>query len=365
MRDLTGIQQRTDSKGRERFRGYVKERGKNVWGPWGEYADAKAWRARAIATKLEGGAVVKPGGPTILEASAHFLHGIESHTILSRKGIPYAPSTVRDYRHAFRQWINPELGHIPVATLRRSQVQRWVDWAAMQRGGGTTRNVFHALAALYTYLLPRYDELNNPTDGVKIPRPSKARERYARPEEMEALLAPLPHHLALPYALAFYAGLRRGEIRALRAMDVEGQWIHVRRSLDPVAGFGLPKNGTPRAVPIFTPLEPFIAEALRKASGSSLLVTTTSPSRFGARDLSHHADVCDRYWKPLGLQRIGLHEGRHSFATMLVRAGYDIALVSEWVGHGDPATTLRIYVKREGQAVRDIEKMDTYLMGAR
>jgi integrase len=147
-------------------------------------------------------------------------------------------------------------------------------------------------------------------------------------------------------------------------MDVEGQWIHVRRSLDPVAGFGLPKNGTPRTVPIFTPLRPYLV-GVADMDPEALLVATTSPSRFGARDLSHHAALCDRYWKPLGLQRIGLHEGRHSFATMLVRAGYDIALVSEWVGHGDPATTLRIYIKREGQAVQDTEKMDTYLMGAR
>lgn len=363
MRDLTGIQARTTQGGTERCRGYIKERGKKVWGPWGTYADAKAWRARAISTKLDGGSVAAPEGQTIAAASERFLAGAESGLILSRKDLPYAPSTVRDYRHAFKQWINPELGHIQITRLRRSQVQRWVDWAASRRGAGTTRNVFHALAALYTWLLPRHDELSNPCDGVKIPRPGKPRERYAEPEEMVELLEALPHHLALPYALAFYAGLRRGEISALRWMDVEDEWVNVRRSLDPVAGFVLPKNGKPRQVPLFGPLRSWLTGAPRDTT--TLILPSRVTSRYGARDLSHLANVCDGYWKPRGLRRIGLHEGRHSFATALVRAGYDIPLVSEWVGHGDPAITLRVYVKPRGRQEGLAGKMDNYLIGAR
>jgi integrase len=65
------------------------------------------------------------------------------------------------------------------------------------------------------------------------------------------------------------------------------------------------------------------------------------------------------------MRRILLHEGRHSFATALVRAGYDVGLVSEWVGHGSPATTLRIYVKPRGREAGATELMDNYLTGAR
>ncbi len=135
-------------------------------------------------------------------------------------------------------------------------MQRFVDWPASQQRAGTTRNVFHALCALYTHLLPRHDNLLNPTDGVKIPRPGRPRERYAEPDEMAALLEPLPPYLALPYALAFYAGLRRGEIRAIRAEDVEDEWVHVRRSLDPVAGFVLPKTAGRDRFPALMPCVP-------------------------------------------------------------------------------------------------------------
>jgi integrase len=181
---------------------------------------------------------------------------------------------------------------------------------------------------------------------------------------MRDLLSVLPHRLALPYALAFYAGLRRGEINALRAEDVSGEEVRVhpeRGSLDPVVGFKAPKNGTGRAIPLFAPLRPYLELAPREG----LLVPGERASTWGARDLSHLAEDCDAYWKPAEMRRILLHEGRHSFATALVRAGYDVGLVSEWVGHGSPATTLRIYVKPRGREAGATALMDNYLMGAR
>lgn len=355
--DTTGIQTRITKEGERRYRGRVKDRGNWIYGAWrGSLADARGDRLRLQARKLDG-SLSDGRTETLSGAAERFLAGIESGDILSRKDLPYAPSTARGYRYAFRDFILPELGHIRVGSLRRSQVQRWVDWLASKQGAGTTRNVYHALAALYTYLLPRHDELSNPVDGVKIPRQGKPRERYAEPAEMAELLAPLPHTLALPYAFAFYAGLRRAEIQALRVSDIDDEWIHVRRSLDPQGGFRAPKNGRAREIPIFEPLRPHLA--LLPSQG--LVVPSPGASRWGARDFSDLADRCAAIWEPLGLRRIGLHEGRHSFATALVRAGYDISLVSQWIGHGNAATTLAIYVKPRDKAPGQAEKMNSYL----
>lgn len=343
--------------GEARYRPYTKQRGRKIFGPWGTAAEGKAWQARQTLVKLEGGDIAPQRGQTLEAASATFLDGIEDGTILSRKDLPYAHSTVRGYRYAFRDFINPELGHIAVNKLRRSQVQRWVDFIAIKQGAGTTRNVFHALAALYSHILPRYDDLIDPTEGVRIPRPGKSRERYAQPAEIRELMAALPLRLALPYAFAFYAGLRRGEIQALRVEDVEGEWAHVRRTLDRVEGFKLPKNGRVRQVPVFEPLRPYL-EFLPE---SGQIFPNRAPSRWGVLDFSPLAAQAAAIWRKQGLAPIGFHEGRHSFATALVRAGYDIALVSEWVGHGNAATTLTIYVKPRGQEEGLAERMNTFL----
>jgi integrase len=235
---------RFTAEGLPRYRPYIKERGKKVRGPWGTAADGKAWLAQATLTRHTGGSVAPAKGETIREASERFLDGITSGAILSNKRKPYESKTVRGYEQAFEDWINPELGHIPVAALRRDQVQRWVDWLHSQRSGATVRNTWAALAALYRWLLPRNHELADPTDGIERPAPARVRERYAEPAEQVELLATLPLRLAVPYALAFYAGLRHAEIRALPVdrIDLDEGFVRVQYALDPTEGWKGPKS---------------------------------------------------------------------------------------------------------------------------
>jgi integrase len=223
-----------------------------------------------------------------------------------------------------------------------------VDGVAMPRAGGTARNIVHALGALYSYLLPRHDEIgHDPTLGIEKPRPSGTRERYAEPAEMEALMDALPHDLVLPYALAFLAGLRHGEIQSLPidCIDLENGWIDVRYTLDPKAGFKGPKSGAgERSVPIFDSLRPYLVRQLAEICGprvpsssdqpGTLLLPSARKTRWGAQTLGTPFSVRSRdIWNACGLQPIGLHQARHSFATALVRAGYDVKLISEWIGH--------------------------------
>jgi len=45
-------------------------------------------------------------------------------------------------------------------------------------------------------------------------------------------------------------------------------------------------------------------------------------------------------WKTAGLDEIGLHEARHSAASMWIASGLSIKLVSEVIGHASVAITL-------------------------
>ncbi len=44
-----------------------------------------------------------------------------------------------------------------------------------------------------------------------------------------------------------------------------------------------------------------------------------------------------------GTRGVRLHDLRHTFATLALDAGHDYREVSEWLGHADYATTLRVY----------------------
>jgi integrase len=73
---------------------------------------------------------------------------------------------------------------------------------------------------------------------LELRRPDGKRERIASPAEAAVLIAAVPEGERVLWACAFYAGLRRGELRALRwsNVDLEARVIYVSRGWDAIEG---------------------------------------------------------------------------------------------------------------------------------
>jgi integrase len=137
----------------------------------------------------------------------------------------------------------------------------------------------------------------------------------------------------VPYAIAIYAGLRRREIQQLRWADVDltRHWLTVAKSKS-VAGTG-------RRVPLAEPLEQLLLKSVdRHGSAPGARVARVSVM---SGKLAERATAA---WAEAGLQRITLHECRHTFASMLMAAGYTIKEIMVLMGHADVQTVQR-YIK--------------------
>lgn len=70
----------------------------------------------------------------------------------------------------------------------------------------------------------------------------------------------------------------------------------------------------------------------------------------------------DKAWEVAGLSRVTLHEARHTYASFLMAAGYNLKQIQEYLGHADLVTTGR-YIKNlpvpRGTTAR--EKLEAYL----
>jgi integrase len=92
------------------------------------------------------------------------------------------------------------------------------------------------------------------------------------------------------------------------------------------------------------PLSPGLARtlwALRPPSGEGPVFATRRGTRYLDRNLRRVLGAAaDR----AGLDGVGFHTFRHTCASLLLDGGKNIAQVAAWLGHSDPAFTLRTYV---------------------
>jgi integrase len=175
---------------------------------------------------------------------------------------------------------------------------------------------------------------------VTLPSGGNRRERFATPAEAKALLVVLPEDDRAVWATAFYAGLRRGELMALRdqAIDLKAGEIRVHAGWDPEEGEQETKGRARRTVPMIGELRTILA-AHRLRSGrrdADLVFGATEVSPFDRKGLQRRADTA---WKASGLKRITLHECRHTFASIAIAAGVNIGTASVALGHASVTIT--------------------------
>lgn len=346
-----GIQERRTAAGVEQFRGscFDKGTGKQLRGPWTtSLAEARSWRVDAMA-RIQAGTLSGNRGRTLKEAADDYIAGARAGTILNRGREEYKPSAVRSLETAFRIRVIPTLGaNTRVGDIKRAQVQKATDrWAGDHLSPSAVRNTLNALKALCRYLERRGEITVNPTSNIDAPRVKGGRDRVASPSEGLALLTALGARERPIYGTAMFAGLRLGELRALRCKDVDLDrlLIYVRRAWDPVEGPIAPKSDAGvRDIPIVKALAGILVAHLRTCEWSQdpdALVFGNSPTApFVAQDTRNRAT---KRWAAAKLDPIGLHEGRHTAASWFIAAGVNLKAISTFLGHSSINVTLDKY----------------------
>ena len=165
------------------------------------------------------------------------------------------------------------------------------------------------------------------------------------------------------FNIAFYTGLRKGEIHALKWSDIKGDCLSVKRSITQRLGDleTSPKNPTSiRTIQMPSPLVRILKKHKRRYQR---LHNFSDDFRVcnGIRNNS----IARRnrlYSKEAGLKTIRIHDYRHSHASVLANAGILINEVSRRLGHARIEMTWNcyshLYEKEKERAVRVFNKVD-------
>jgi integrase len=162
-------------------------------------------------------------------------------------------------------------------------------------------------------------------------------------ENTRALLATLPDHERLLCLLLAQTGVRISEALGLEWGDVafgSQPQIYVRRQYYRGELKQLKTSASRRTLRLPTD----VAQELWKAKGtadSGPVFRTRDGKRLSDRNLRR---VLRRATAATGIAPVGFHAFRHTFASKLYADCKDIRKVSAWLGHADPAFTLRTYI---------------------
>ena len=327
-------------------------------------AAAKTWRQDAVIA-LRSGGLVPARTPTVADALDALIEGMESGQVLDRTGKPYKPATCRSYRIAVDGYLKPALGRWRLSELRRRDVQDLVD-ALRTRGlaASTIHNKIDPLRVLYRRALHRNEVTIDPTHGLELPTNRGKRDTIATPAEAANLLAALPVAERALWTVAFYAGLRIGELRGLRwaRVDFDASVIRVERGWDDVEGEIEVKTGAGRRV---VPLAGVVRRELAALKlrtgrdGDDLVFGRTAALPFVRSTVRSRARAA---WKDAGLAALTPHEARHCAASYLIAAGLNAKQLSVYIGHSDIRTTYNRYGHlMPGDEAEATRQLDAYL----
>ena len=300
------------------------------------------------------------------------------------QGYPADSTRGEQIRRQLANHIVPKLGSKTLAELERrpSTVQQFLTGLPMGPAGAS--QIAITLSMILNAAVDDQLIIRNPckAQSVKLPRQPKSKVKPWTPAQVREIRAGLPPQWRAVADCGSGLGLRQGEIFGLDAgaVDFLRRTVHVRMQVKRVNGkawFALPKGGKERDVPLPERVSLALAAHVEQYPAAEVTLPWNEPgnprrhgkpvtaallfTRHGAP--LNHSTFYTGAWRPArnaaGITEGSLHQLRHLYASALLAGGVDVKALSEYLGHHDPAVTLRIYAhlmpSAEGRALRAIE----------
>jgi integrase len=279
------------------------------------------------------------------------------------------PSTFDSYERNLKLHVIPTIGRVPLQKLAPEDLDSlYTRLLASGRrdgkGGLSVKTVRYVHLIVHKALkdaLRKGSVLRNVADAADPPKLSSAK----RPEigvweahELRHFLSLIEsHRLGAAFHLSSHTGMRRGEVLGLRWMDIdfEAARLSVRQAIISVA-YDLQlsdvKTSNGRRTIDLDPATIGVLEAWRTQRDKEHRMLGTS--RRAEELVFSHADakpthpdvfsqIFDRTVARSGLPIITLHDLRHTHASLLLKAGVPVKVVSERLGHSNPSFTMTVY----------------------
>jgi integrase len=279
------------------------------------------------------------------------------------------PSTFDSYRRNLELHVIPAIGRIPLQKLAPEDLDTlYAHLLTKGRRNGpgglsvkTVRSIHLIIHKALKDALRKGSVIRNVADAADPPKLSSAKRPEIKvwaAEELRAFLDMIAaHRLYAAFHLTSHTGMRRGEVLGLRwsDIDLDAGRLSVRQAVISVAyelQLSDVKTGSGRRSIDLDTDTVGVLRRWRKGQTEERLVQGAAYADHGlafskATGEPIHPDIFsqtfDRAVVRSGLPVITLHDLRHTHASLLLKAGVPVKVVSERLGHASPAFTMSVY----------------------
>lgn len=278
-------------------------------------------------------------------------------------------NTRASYQANLNNWIYPALGDLKLPEITAPQIEAlFVSMQKQKKAHSTVLKVYTILKGVFKKACKGKSAAENPMLIVDRPLPRKGEIRKKKPEaytakEIVYIRECLDQEPLMWKALIYFmsdTGLRRGECCALqwKNLDFKKNTARISGSLGYTAEKGVYLDTT-KADKVWTiDVDQYVMDLLKQLKTEQLRNGIPSTFVFTQQKSIDpiHPQSPTRFLKNMekkyGIHHLHPHKLRHSFASIAITNGADVASVSEKLGHSDPAVTLRMYTHASQESIK-------------
>lgn len=288
----------------------------------------------------------------------------------------WKPSTRDSYEFNLKKHILPKFGKLRIDEITRSMIKRFLDDKLIKGAAPAfvsllkaPINGIMAQAVDYEYIP------HNPAKDISLKK-TKNTAKHINPlseSDIPLLLDASKTFASGWYYAPFYCslttGIRFGELQALkwedidfeeRLMSIERIWYRGK--------FGTPKSGKARMVDASLHLVETLKDlnlkqrklSLKKGNGGKPFEFVFANRKGNMLDQCSYNNALQKCLKKAGLPKIRVHDLRHTYATVRILRGHNIADVSNQLGHQNINITMTYYFHYvPGKFKAEIDSLDS------
>jgi len=258
--------------------------------------------------------------------------------------------TIQEYVRLYEKDIKPSFGHLPIDAISRGDVKSWFDELSL-RSKYTANRCLTILKTVFEIAID-YEYLEtNPASRIKKHAEVK-RERFYSPEEkiliFQELFRRLEEDNSLLHSVSFilvliFSGARKSELASATWDDWHGDYIELKEHKTD-------KDGKTRKIWLNSQSRSVI-QALQGEKKKKTIFGIKNPKR-----LWNSVKLACKEFAP-NIDKIRLHDLRHSFGTVANSASVDFLQTGELMGHQSLSMMKRYQHIEDKTSRENIEKI--------